>query len=91
MAAAQSRGKEFSFLGRVTPKPTWNSKALETEPQVPFLWTDWLRLRRANWLDAMQRYPEAQALYAEIKLKKPAALAQFEEHPFPDGPHDVLP
>ena len=63
----------------------------EAEPLAPFL-EDWLRLRRANWLDAMQRHAEAQALYAQIKLKKPLALArQFQTHPFPDGPHDVFP
>jgi len=66
-------------------------KRLESTPLAPFL-ADWFKLRRGNWLDAMQRTEEAQTFYDSIKLKKPAALArQFKSHPFPEGPQDVLP
>ena len=86
-----SLGKERAIQHKLVQEADVELKSLEAEPLVPFL-ADWLRLRRANWLDAMQRHAEAQTLYDEIKLKKPAVLArQFKDHPFPEGPHDVLP
>ena len=91
LASVRLRAAEnFLFLGRYAEADT-ELTALEAQPQAPFL-TDWLYLRRANWLESQQREDEARVVYKKIRLKKPAALAKrFEKTPFPEGPKDVLP
>jgi hypothetical protein len=53
---------------------------------------DWILLRRANLLDSRGRPAEADALYARVKDKTPAALAaRFRKERYPSGPKDAAP
>ncbi len=53
---------------------------------------DWVLLRRANLLDFQGKTAEADALYARIKGKTAAALAErFRRDRYPAGPKDAAP
>ena len=90
-AWALYRASESRLLqGRVPEASRWIA-ALDTIPH-PRGMNDWVLLRRANLLDAQGKTREADDLYARVKDKTPAALAErFQKERYPSGPKDAAP
>ncbi len=90
-AWALYRASEARLLqGRAEQAQAWLA-ALDGLPH-PRGMKDWVLLRRGNLLDGLGRAAEADALYARIRDKKPAALAaRFRRERWPGGPKDTAP
>lgn len=90
-AWALYRAAECRLLqGRASETEAWLA-ALDAVPH-PRGMKDWVLLRRANLLDSQGKPREADDLYARVKDKTPAALAdRFRKDRYPSGPKDAAP
>ena len=90
-AGALYRAAECRLLqGRASETEAWLA-ALDAVPH-PRGMKDWVLLRRANLLDSQGKPREADDLYARVKDKTPAALAdRFRKDRYPSGPKDAAP
>ena len=90
-AWALYRAAESRLLqGRPAETAAWIA-ALDRLPH-PRGMKDWVLLRAANLLDSQGKPKAADALYARVKDKAPAALAaRFRAERYPAGPKDAAP